>query len=107
MKWLTFLAHFYYSVYTQKIFSLKAALEQGTDAYPEIKWAGFIGERNAILILQHILGLIDLATTEGLPPDARERARVRGADNLTVANAILILRHIAGLETPGTFLFVS
>ncbi len=51
---------------------------------------------DAILILRHIVGLIDIESLYG--PSALSRARVSGATGpLNIADAILILRYIVGL----------
>ncbi len=53
---------------------------------------------DAILILRHIVGLIDIEAEYG--PEALIRAKVNtGGGALDVGDAILILRYIVGLIT--------
>ncbi len=57
---------------------------------------GEIGVSDAILILRHVVGLVDIGKVYGL--EALQRAKVTGGEGPSVADAIAILRFIVGLN---------
>ncbi|MFY9114700.1 MAG: hypothetical protein WAO23_05615, partial [Dethiobacteria bacterium] len=61
----------------------------------DITGKGRVTGHDAILILRHIVGLIDIGEEYG--PDALGRARVTGKENPGVNDAILVLRYVVGL----------
>jgi hypothetical protein len=66
--------------------------------YGDVNGDGSIDVADAILVLRHIVGLIDIKAEFG--SDAIVRGKVSGGDgNLDVGDSILILRYIVGLIT--------
>ncbi|NLZ27586.1 MAG: hypothetical protein GX887_01300, partial [Firmicutes bacterium] len=63
--------------------------------FGDITGSGDVSVQDAIIVLRHIVGLVDIEKEYG--PEAMIRARVGGDDGLSVADAILILRYIVGL----------
>ena len=61
----------------------------------DITGKGRVTVNDAILILRHIVGLIDIGEEYG--PDALGRARVAGKEGPGVNDAILVLRYVVGL----------
>ncbi len=59
--------------------------------YGDVTGNGEISVQDAIMVLRHIVGLIELDTEQLV------RAMVSGGESLTVQDAIQILRHIVGL----------
>ncbi len=66
--------------------------------YGDVNNSGKVDIQDAILVLRHIVGLIDLKT-DAFPEGAFDRARVNGDEKVSVGDGILILRYIVGLIT--------
>ncbi len=65
-------------------------------AYGDIDGDGWVSINDAILILRHSVGLIDLEANYG--PESLDRARVNGGKGVPdLADALLILRRVTGL----------
>ncbi len=65
-------------------------------SYGDIRGKGSVNVSDAILVLRHIVGLIDISEEFG--PDSLVRARVRETNgDVNVEDAILILKYIVGL----------
>ncbi len=67
--------------------------------YPpgDVGGTGEVEISDAILVLRHVVGLIDLTNAEEYSEGAFERARVSGGENPRIIDAILIMSYIVGL----------
>ncbi len=90
------------AVYREKEYYVVIGIQGGgggeLPAFGDVNGDGKVDIEDAILVLKHIVGLVDLAHAYG--PAALSRGRVSGrAGSPDIGDAILLLRRIVGLNT--------
>jgi hypothetical protein len=71
----------------------RSTFELSDNFYGDVSGDGKITAYDAVLVLQYVLGLIELSD------DQQKAARVTDDDNITILDAALILQYITGLIT--------